>query len=275
MVQLKNKELPGVILPENQGDKTDHPKNRGRYRVYIPTYMQHRGLKSVLWCKNHIHNYRYGINEWYDGDKMIYGEYKPLHEGSRVIVKFFANDIEAGYIDRVISDYEDDCLPFALLHEDQNDVTVVARTGKNKNLIAILEDIGTPNVPENTFHIYYDDDQVRIIMNPDGQYTWVAQNKFTRVHNNYTTWVHNHSTHHIDGVHRRYVDEGEIVCVEGCSKRIVHGQRLEVFNDGRIKNVTPYEMTSVRGFTIHETAIFHLILAPIVLINCWGMTGEH
>ena len=172
---LTDKEVPGIVIPEKEEDETDHPHNMGRYKIYIPNHMIHKGLESVIWAKNHIHKFRYGINEYMPGEQLIYGQYFPLQIGSRIIVKFFSNDIQSAYIDRVISDYEDDTLPFDYQHEDQSDITVIARTAKFHNVIAMLEEVITDPLLENTFHIYYHDDQVRIIMDPDGHHTWVEK----------------------------------------------------------------------------------------------------
>lgn len=253
MEPLINKELPGIIQSENEEDYTDYKKNRGRYKVYIPTYMQHRGLKSVIWCKNHIHKYRYGINESFEGDMLIYGEYKPLQIGSRVIVKFFSNDMSSGYIDRLITDYEDNCLPFELEHVDQRDVNVILRTAKHHNLIAVLEDIETEfsdsdkNVPKNSFHIYYDDDKVRIIANEDGLYTWVEKDKFTRILQNNTVWIEEDNKHFISGNNRYLIEGNNTICIKGTNKLIVHELSEELYKDNKNQQIDENKNTKIYG----------------------------
>lgn len=252
MEPLKNKEVPGIILAESENDYTDHRKNRGRYRVYIPTYMQHRGLESVIWCKNHVHKYRYGINESFEGDKLIYGEYKPLQIGSRVIVKFFANDLSTGYIDRLITDYEDDSLPFKLEHVDQNDVYVLLRTAKHHNLIAVLEDTETTDIPKNSFHIYYDDDQVRIVMNEDGMYTWVTKDKFARILQNNTVWIEKDNKHFIHGNNRYLIKGNNIICIKGTHKFIVHKLSEELYKEDRNQQIDNDKNTKIYGTNKEE-----------------------
>ncbi|MFW6377155.1 MAG: bacteriophage T4 gp5 trimerization domain-containing protein [bacterium] len=247
MEDLTKQEIPGIVISEDESEHTDFPKNRGRYRVYIPTYMNHHGIKSVIWCKNHIHKYRYGINEQFDGDKVIFGEYKPLQIGARVIVKFFSNNISSGYIDRTITDYEDNCLPFALEHMDQNDVTVLLRTAKHHNLVAVLEDIETEDVPKNSFHIYYDDNKVRIIMNEDGMYTWVEKDKFTRILQNNTVWIHEDNKHFIDGNNRYLIEGNNSICIKEKNKIIVHGLDEEIYKDNRNQQVEKDKNSKIFG----------------------------
>ena len=242
-MELINKEIPGIIISNEDEEYIDFSKNKGRYRVYIPSYMQHSGLDSVIWCKNHIHQYRYGATE--TGE--IYGEYKPLLKGTHVIIKFFANLSSCGYIDRIISDHVENCLPFGVEYKDQSEINVLLRTPKHHNLIAILEDTQTEEIPNNSFHIYYDDKQVRIVLNEDGMYTWVTKDQFLRVLQNKTCWIEENNKYFIDGNNQYVIEENNTLCVKGNNKVIVLGKNEEIVEGNQHEEYNQEKECRIRG----------------------------
>lgn len=263
-MELINKEIPGIILCDLNEEYKDKIKNSGRYKIYIPSYMHHSGLKSVIWCKNHIHKYRYGSDE----NGNIYGEYKPLLKGTRVIIKFFSNLITSGYIDRIISDHVDNCLPFGLDYIDQNDVTVILRTAKHNNLIAVLEDTKTKDIPSNSFHIYYDNDKVRIIMNENGHYTWITKNKFTRILQNNSVWIEKDNKHFISGDNRYLIGKDNIIHIKGSNTLVIYGPSIEIYNDNRDIKILKSKIENIEQKSfIHAKQSFNII-SPIIKLNC-------
>lgn len=150
---LLGREFFGVVLPDID------TKNQGRYKVYIPELQPHMKENTGIWAKNHVHKYRMTRS-----DKGSYGSYYPLQPGTKVVVKFFTNQIETAYIDRIVSDYEPETLPFK--SSDRDEYYQIILTPKKKHLIAICED--TPDKPANSIHIYHNDHHITIVLDPGG-----------------------------------------------------------------------------------------------------------
>ena len=80
-------EFIGTIL------KGVDPLQQGRYKVHIPELMQHIAENRGIWCKNQVHSWRITSS-----DVGEYGSYFPLHVGTKVVVRFYKNDLNTGYI---------------------------------------------------------------------------------------------------------------------------------------------------------------------------------
>jgi len=157
VIGITNREFPGVIIDDpkfklNKQPKYDN-KNRGRYLVHIPELMYtlfDTETDGIL-CVNHVTKWR----DTYLGDKnqtAICGAYYPLKTGMHVIVKFFSEDYESGYIDRIVSDYygdnvssdvsnieappEKNSMPLKIRPEERDEYYQVLRSDSN-DLIAI------------------------------------------------------------------------------------------------------------------------------------------
>ena len=241
---LTDKEFPGIVIPEKDVDKTDHPDSRGRYKVYIPNHMQHQGLKSVIWAKNHTHKYRYGINEYVPGKQKIFGQYFPIQIGARVIIKFFSNNIESAFIDRIISDYAIKTMPFNYSHLDQSDITILLRTAEYTNVIAALENIVTDPLIKNSLHIYYHDDQVRIIMDRTGMHTWVEKQQ--------NNWIKFDQRNQILMGQHNDITMYQRTLVTGKKNTFVVGNRGFL----------------TAGIDEHRAGAYYAIDAPFILLNC-------
>jgi hypothetical protein len=172
MLGITNREYPGIILEEL--DK----KNRGRYKVLIPElmYVLHDseeeknddGFEKGIFCVNHTHKWRDVYVEEVKGSEKytdpIGGEYNPLQEDTWVIVKFFSEDFESGYIDRVISDFYEDSMPLKLPKEAR-DVYYQTVRSTNNDLIAIsTSEKGIGAIPKKSLHIYHNKKLGQIIM---------------------------------------------------------------------------------------------------------------
>ena len=153
---LINREYIGTILPAKDS------QHQGKYKVNVPELQPHMKDSTGIWCKNHTCKHRVTPSQ-----NGVYGSYYPLHPGTSVIVKFFANHIESGYIDRVISDAYAETLPYEIIERD--DYYQIIRTPKYNNLIAIYEgDASSKNVPKNSIHIYYNDTRTTVVIDETG-----------------------------------------------------------------------------------------------------------
>ncbi len=132
-----NVEYPGRILSGLD------PENKGRYLVQIPELMY--AIKDEgIYCVNHTHKWRNTETTKIDGETLVDGatklggSYYPLMVGTRVIVKFFAQDCSSGYIDRVISEHYSDSMPkeSADCDNPRDDFYQSVRS-KEKDIIAI------------------------------------------------------------------------------------------------------------------------------------------
>jgi hypothetical protein len=165
-----NVEYPGRII-EGLDNKD---VNKGRYLVHIPELMY--AIKGEgIYCVNHTHKWRdtyieERVTDPPVGTLPVGGSYYPLIVGTRVIVKFFAQDCASGYIDRVNSDYYSNSMPLGLQTEQRDDYYQLVRTHKN-DLIAISTlDEDTDALPKHSIHIYHNKDHVEVIFNEDGLY---------------------------------------------------------------------------------------------------------
>ena len=147
---ITNKEFIGFILPDLD------PKNQGRYCVHIPELMPHFPNTHGFWVKNNIHKYRLT-----ESDNGLYGQYLPLQPGTKVIVKFYTQDFNSGYIDRIISDQNDNNLKNPpdfdtdTNSKNRDERYILVKTHKNNTYIIINED--TTDEP-NTFYLVFNKD---------------------------------------------------------------------------------------------------------------------
>jgi hypothetical protein len=156
MQRLTDREFSGKIIPGKD------PKNCGRYCVLIPELMYNIYDKEegFIYCSNHVTNHRNSSS-----DNGIYGQYFPLYSGTKVIVKFNSEDLETGYIDRIISDHYENSMPLGISSDDRDQYYQILRTIAN-DLIAITHD--TSQIPKNGIHLYHKGDNVNLIFDESG-----------------------------------------------------------------------------------------------------------
>lgn len=170
---LINREFIGVVLSNRDNS------HRGQYMVNIPELQPHMKSYHGIWCKNHVNKYRVTPSRI-----GVVGSYYPLQSGMAVIVKFFANDINSGYVDRIISDPYANTLPLEVIERD--DYYQIIRTPRYNNIIAIyegpppiddegVEEQWTPensqsskNVPRNSIHIYFNETRTTVVIDETG-----------------------------------------------------------------------------------------------------------
>lgn len=208
-VDLRGKEFLGKIVPNPAKDEFYDFRQQGRYRVHIPELMPHLPYNVGIWCKNHTHKWRITPS-----DVGEYGQYFPLQAGTYVIVQFYENDINTGYIDRINSDYKrdrdveaQDCTAPKPAFEERDEQYIICKTPKKWSSFYINED--TYYEP-NTIYLIYNRDhnpERRTVHRIDesGHHFWTRDNLRERIkldHNkqvdgNETILVKGYSTHHI------------------------------------------------------------------------------
>ncbi len=193
-MKLIEKEFLAKTLPDKD------PKHQGRYKVYIPEFMYHILDTKGIWVKNHVHKHRITRSD-VPAFKM-YGQYFPLQSDTIVIVKFFRNDYNTGYIDRIVSDYEIESLPLAVT--DRDDLTQMYRTPKYDNIHTIHED--TVDQPPNSIHIYYNQVRTTIVVDEEGIHIHSDDNEDKRIKKDYDQNVKQNKKVHVEGDFDVYVN---------------------------------------------------------------------
>jgi hypothetical protein len=173
---LIDREFIGTIL------STKDTMHQGKYKVNVPELQPHMKSSEGIWCKNQTHKYRLSPT-----NRGVCGSYYPLQPGMSVIVKFFANHIESGYVDRIISDPEANTLPYELIERD--DYYQIIRTPRYNNLICIYEGPPPPNevwtkensqrsknIPRNSIHIYFNETRTVVVIDELGVHIITADN---------------------------------------------------------------------------------------------------
>lgn len=153
VVNLNQREFLGIILPDKD------VRHQGRYKVHIPELQPHMPPSEGIWAKNHVHKWR--ITPSQNG---IYGEYFPLQPGTLVVVKFFDNQLETAYIDRIVSDSHPQSQPNQTV--DRDDFYVVIRTPKYQHFFAFCED--TSDKPAQSIHLYFNKQATTIVIDNNG-----------------------------------------------------------------------------------------------------------
>ena len=176
---LTDREFGGIIGGELLTVTDDDPSNRGRYRVLIPELMGncYDDGDAPIFCTNQVTKYRNTICNVGSG---IYGQYFPLHPGTKVIVKFCNEDYQSGYIDRIIGDYYENSLPMALDTKDRDQYYQLLRTIDN-DLIAVTCDTISENVPNRGFHIYHKKDNIMVIFDDTGIHVYDKKDLDTQI----------------------------------------------------------------------------------------------
>lgn len=263
-INLKDQEFLGKIVPKSHPDFYD-PKRQGRYLVHIPDLMPGIDDNEGIWCKNHVHNWR--ITPSGAGE---YGQYFPLQAETYVIVKFFENDLNTGYIDRVLSDYKEDrdveaqdnvqAIP-ALTDRDEQ--YVIFKTPKKWNIFYVNED--TENEPNTIYLIYNRDNspERRTVFRIDesGLHFWTRDNNRVRiatdenrqVDGDHSEYIKGNQKENIDkdkdtwtkGNFTRQVDKNSDSKVKGDSKEQIEGNR-----DSKVDKSSKKEIGSESDFKV-------------------------
>lgn len=246
MKQLVGKEFLGIILPELDSDKM-----QGRYKVHIPDLMQHIDNSKGIWCKNQISKWE--ITTSRNGE---YGQHFPLHPDTRVIVKFFKEDINTGYIERTVSDEvinvdveAQDCTTLKGSPKDRDEQYIIFKTPKKFNIFYVNED--TSKEPNSIFLVYNRDSESgrRTVLKIDdeGLHVYTRDNKYTRVI--------------LDEA--KQIDQNQYLYVKGNQQKNIEGNETKQIIGTTIFNNT--------GAVYNVSNTFISSEAPMIYLNC-GIT---
>ncbi len=250
---LTEVEFIGTVLPD-----LDHLQ-QGRYKVHLPQLMQHIAEDKGIWCKNQVHAWRITPSD--DGE---YGSYYPLHAGTRVIVKFYHNDINTGYIVRIISDAEietdkeaQDTVTKKPALEDRDEQYIIFKTPKRFNVFYVNEE--TQNEP-NTIYLVYNRDgnpERRTVYRIDesGIHLWTRDNRRVRVlldenrqiDGNQTEYIKETRKHNIGGHDSLIVRGDKVTNVFQNEDQIVKKTRTTNIHENDEKNVVKDQIENVGG----------------------------
>ncbi len=211
---LRQNAYHGIILD------TEDPRNMGRYKVHLPELQPLIEDDQGIWIKNQNHKWRYTPSKYY-----MYGKYHPLQEGTLVLVKFYEDDLNTGYIDRVISDQIEKSLPQLGVDtepqsvKDRDDVHIIFKTPKYHNALMIFEDtkdsstgIDSDLIP-NSIHLYYNLMRTSLIINEDGIHWFTMDNYGITVAKEYQKWVMGDECDWVCGVRSRVTNKEDYVGV--------------------------------------------------------------
>jgi hypothetical protein len=216
-IDLTQREFLATILDDTNLDN----KVQGRYTVNIPELQPHmpHDDKGII-VKNHVHKWRVTPSKYGE-----YGQYFPLQPFTQVMVKFFENDPNTGYIDRVVSDFEEntdvlaqDCVDAKSALKDRDNQYIICKTPKFHNIIYFNEE--TDKEP-NKFVIVFNRDEESeytdrtaqkdrkrrtvVYVDENGIHLWTHDNNRVRIRmdenrqigGNKTEYVKNYRTQHI------------------------------------------------------------------------------
>ena len=230
LINLTQKEFIGQTVPKDVDEFYDY-KRQGSYKIHIPELMPHLEKDKGIWCKNHT-------NKWNitPSDVGEYGSHYPLQPGTYVIVKFFDNDINSGYVDRILSDYKKDrdveaqdnvkAIPSI---EDRDEQYLVFKTPKKWNAFYINED--TTNEPNTIYLIYNRDNNPkrRTVYRIDetGVHIWTRDNMRVRLSGD--------ENYQIDGDRTGYVKNDQQENIDGDDDHKVKGDvTVEIKGDADV-----------------------------------------
>jgi hypothetical protein len=248
MIDLRTREFLGIVL-DNSSDNLDM-KMQGRYKVHIPDIMPHIPFNKGIFVKNHINKWNITSSKYGE-----YGQHFPIQPFTKVVIKFFENDFNTGYIDRIVSDYRpntdvlaQDCTDKKINPKDRDEQYILLKTPKFWNTIYFNEET---NKEPNTFYFIYNRDEKseysernidpngdkkrRTVIRIDetGIHLWTADNKRVRIwldenkhiSRNQTLLVEGYSTNHIGDDHDLHVYKDQRINIDGNQDRWIKKDR--------------------------------------------------
>lgn len=249
-IQLSQHSYHGIIL-EDKDNVT-----QGRYRVHIAELHPLIGQDKGILCKNQSHPWRWGPS-----NDFMYGQYWPLQPGTKVIVKFYEDDFQTGYIDRIISDQVKNTTPKLGCGSnpeattDRDDVYVMFKTPKKHNLFTVLEDTsdsGLGKIP-NSIHLYYNYRRSTMILNEDGIHWFTMDNRGVTVEGNNNEWI--------DASEKVYVKQDRDIYVAGSSSKHYSSGDYDMKCKGSARMSSQGQFSTTSSAMISEDA-------PLIMMNC-------
>lgn len=157
---LQSQRYHGVIL------KDLDPLNKGRYKVWISELMYQIPSTEGIWCKNRMHKSRVTKG-------VSYGTYHPLQPGTQVLVGFYENDFNNGFILERENDQENECLPFKAKLEERDKIYLIQNSTEERHTLVMFDD-GTTKMPEKSIHLYVNHRKHKLILNEKGVHLFVT-----------------------------------------------------------------------------------------------------
>lgn len=273
-LDLRTREFIGKIVPIDTPEGFYDEKQQGRYRVHIPELMPMIEYKRGIWCKNQTHKWRITPSDIGD-----YGSYFPLHAGTYVLIKFYENDLNTGYIDRIISDYKpkrdyeaQDNTKEKRSLEDRDEQYVLLKTPKKWTALYINEDT---SYEPNTVYLIYNRDKLperRTVMRIDetGQSFWTRDCKYYRIGTDYHIQVDNMTTElykgyrttHVGGREDVHFWEGRWTEYNKIEHKLNHCKRLKTLKSSISSGNPPQVDPKYKPGTSRETSIADAKLTP-------------
>ncbi len=247
---LTEVEFIGTVLPD-----LDYLQ-QGRYKVHIPELMQHIMEDKGIWCKNQVHAWRITPS-----DSGEYGSYYPLHPGTKVIVKFYKNDVNTGYVDRIISDAAietdkeaQDSVTKKPALEDRDEQYIIFKTPKRFNVFYVNEE--TQNEP-NTIYLVYNRDgnpERRTVYRIDesGIHLWTRDNRRVRILLDENRQIDGNKTEYIKQTRKRNIGEHDSLAVRGDKVTTVAQSEDRIVFKTRTTNINENEDKTVKGDQIEN-----------------------
>lgn len=237
---LIHREFLARVLPDLD------PLRQGRYSVHIPDLMHGIEESGGIWAKNHTHKQRMTTS-----DKGEYGQYFPLQSGTMVIVKFFDEDINTAYIDRIVSDWStnsnvlgQDCTEVAGAETDRDEQYIIFKTAKKWSAFYVNED--TSKEP-NTMYLIFNRDKAgrRTVLRVDetGISWYTRDNRRVRIKLDDNLQVDGNRTEYIKGYDTRNVD-GDL------DMKTMSKLRMESIDDMDIKTSKNFKLEATQNIDI-------------------------
>jgi len=150
------------------------------------------------------------------------------------LVKFYEDDLNTGFIDRVISDQIEKSQPQLGVDKepksvkDRDDVHVIFKTPKYHNALMIFEDttdngLGDELIP-NSIHLYYNMMRSSMIINENGIHWFTMDNYGLTVAKQYQKWVMGDENHWVCGIRNRITNKDDFTSVIGAKHTLVKGE---------------------------------------------------
>jgi len=250
---LKLHEYHGIVLEDKD------PKNQGRYKVHIPELMPMIEDNKGIWIKNQMHRWRYTPSE-----KYFCGEYKPLQPGMLVLVKFYSEDVNTGYVDRIVSDQIMKSMPKISVEcdpksvTDRDDIYLLYKTPKKHNMFVILEETSdgetglTKELIPNSIHQYYNEKRTTHIINEDGVHLFTEDNYGETIEKNSSSWIKKEE--------KKYVEKDKHLVVDkSLFEKIEKDKHLKVSGKQIVSTKDMHVMTS-QAKIVQD--------APMIYLNC-------
>jgi len=262
-VKLKDQEFLGVVLDNEDSNNLDQ-KRAGRYRVHMPDLMHHMDSTKGIWVKNHSHKWRMSASKYGE-----YGQYFPIQPDTKVIIKFTEEDINSGYIDRIVSDFFDetdvlaqDCTEVKTELLDRDEQYIIFKTPKLWNIFYVNEE--TEKEP-NTIYLIYNRDKESTYTERDvegkrnrrtvfridetGIQFWTADNQRIRIKLDDNKQVDGNQTEYVGGFSTKHVKKDLDIHVHKDRRQTVDNNDDLWVRGERTKNIDKDDIEHIVGIS--------------------------